>query len=328
MTSFGRGDGAGLAGEAVRSPTEERNPRTREIDTRASSAVVGEILAEDATVASAVAQQSSAIAELVDRGVSALSDGGRVIYVGAGTSGRLAVLDAAELLPTYRVGPEQVRAVIAGGQRAILEPVEGAEDDPEQGRGAVADVRASDLVIGLAASGRTPYVAGALESAAQAGAATGLIACNPHAPLAGRVDVAVLVDTGPEAITGSTRMKAGTAQKMVLNAFSTAVMVRLGKAYSNLMVDVMATNEKLRHRVLRMLAQASGREREECRQALHAAGAPRAALVSLLADAPAEAATQALASFPPDAAREGDPSGVRTAVTEARRLAAEYRARQ
>src|SRR5699024_8556984 len=175
-----------------------------------------------------------------------------------------------------------------------------------------------DLVVGLAASGRTPYVAGALEHAAAVGAGTGLIACNPHAPLAAGVDVPVLVDTGPEVITGSTRMKAGTAQKMVLNAFSTAVMVRLGKTYSNLMVDVMPTNEKLRGRVLRMLSQASGADLDRCRTVLQAAGTPRAALVCLLADVPPQVATAALSASPPDDQRETDPSGVRSAVEQLR----------
>ena len=316
MNTLDRGTAAGPA-EEIRSPTEERNPRTQDIDTHDSAGVVDQILAEDATVAAAVAEQRESIAALVDCAIAALSGTGRVLYVGAGTSGRLAVLDAAELLPTYRVDRDRVRAAIAGGQEAILKPVEGAEDDPEQGRDAVADATADDLVIGLAASGRTPYVAGALECAASVGAATALIACNPRAPLAAGVDVPVLVNTGPEAITGSTRMKAGTAQKMVLNAFSTAVMVRLGKTYSNLMVDVMATNDKLRARIVRMLVQASGRSQSECRQALQEAGTPRGALVSLLGEVPAEEAARILAAYPPDAARRADPSGVRSAVEKA-----------
>lgn len=308
------GPGAG----AIASPTEERNRSTRDIDTGTSADVVGLILAEDAGVAGAVAQQGAAIAALVDMAVAALSRGGTVTYVGAGTSGRLAVLDAAELLPTYRVGPDQVRAVIAGGQRAMLEPVEGAEDDPDEGSAAVGGVTSGDLVIGLAASGRTPYVAGALRRARAHGAGTGLIACNPRAPLAADADVSVLVDTGPEAITGSTRMKAGTAQKMVLNAFSTAVMVRLGKTYSNLMVDVMATNEKLRRRIVRMLAQASGRHEDDCREALRGAGTPRAALVALLGEVSPQRASEILRDFPPDPDRNGDPSGVRSAVERTR----------
>ena len=314
----GAAGGAPVAAVQVRSPTEERHPRSTEIDTLDAAGVVAAILAEDAGVAAAVAARAAAITELVERAVVALRDGGRVIYAGAGTSGRLAVLDAAELLPTYRVDQAQVRAHIAGGDRAMLYPVEGAEDDPEQARAVVADVTARDLVVGLAASGRTPYVAGALQHARSVGAGTGLISCNPHAPLADLADIAVLVDTGPEVVTGSTRMKAGTAQKMVLNTFSTAVMVRLGKTYSNLMIDVLPTNEKLRGRVLRMLAQASGADLDRCREVLEAADSPRVALVCLLAEASPQAAAQALAAHPPDDRRVGDPSGVRSAVEQLR----------
>ncbi|WP_147916400.1 N-acetylmuramic acid 6-phosphate etherase [Ruania zhangjianzhongii] len=314
----GAAEGKPVLAVQVRSPTEERNPRTTDIDTLDASGVVVAILTEDASVAAAVAARSAAITVLVERGVAALADGGRVVYVGAGTSGRLAVLDAAELLPTYQVSEDQVRAHIAGGAPAMLHPVEGAEDDPELGRVAVADVTARDLVLGLAASGRTPYVAGALRHARSVGASTGLVSCNPHAPLAELADVAVLVDTGPEVVTGSTRMKAGTAQKMVLNTFSTAVMVRLGKTYSNLMIDVLPTNEKLHGRVLRMLTQASGADLHRCQEALEASGSPRVALVSLLADVPPQAAAQVLAAHPPDDRRAGDPSGVRSAVEQLR----------
>lgn len=318
MDSGGATDDEPLPAVAVRSPTEERNPASTDIDTLDAAGVVHTILAIDADVAAAVAARSTEITALVEHGVGTMRAGGRVVYVGAGTSGRLAVLDAAELLPTYQVGEDRVQGHIAGGTRALLQPVEGAEDDPGLGRTAVADVTATDLVIGVAASGRTPYVAGALRHARSVGATTGLVSCNPHAPLAQLVDVAVLVDTGPEAVTGSTRMKAGTAQKMVLNTFSTAVMVRLGKVYSNLMVDVLPTNEKLRGRVLRMLAQASGAEMEHCQEVLHAAGAARPALVCLLADVPPETAHAALAAYPPDDRRDGDPSGVRSAVAMAR----------
>ena len=304
----------------MRSPTEERNPRSVDIDTLDTAGVVAAILTEDAGVAGAVAARSAEIAALAERGVAALREGGRVIYVGAGTSGRLAVLDAAELLPTYQVDEDQVRAHIAGGVRAMLHPVEGAEDDPEQGRAAVADLTERDLVIGLAASGRTPYVAGALQYARSVGAGTGLISCNPGAPLAELADVAVLVDTGPEVLTGRTRMKAGTAQKMVLNTFSTAVMVRLGKTYSNLMIDVLPTNEKLRGRVLRMLSQATGAQLHRCREVLEAAGSPRVALVSLLAGVSPAVAAEALATHPTDDRRDGDPSGVRSAVEQLRLL--------
>lgn len=306
--------GADSAAALVRSPTEDRDPRTTEIDTMAAGEVVATILAEDATVAAAVAAQAAPIAALVSRGVAALRRGGQIIYVGAGTSGRLAVLDAAELWPTYRVGPGQVRAHIAGGERAMLHPVEGAEDDHAQGAEVVAQVAQRDLVIGLAASGRTPYVAGALRQARSRGAATGLISCNPAAPLADLADIAVLVDSGPEVITGSTRMKAGTAQKMVLNAFSTAVMVRLGKTYSNLMIDVLPTNEKLRGRLLALLHQGSGADLDRCRDVLAEAGNPRTAMAALLADVPVPVAAQALQRYPADDQRTGDPSGVRSAV--------------
>lgn len=314
----GAAGGEPVVAVQVRSPTEERNPHSTEIDTLDAAGVVAAILVEDAGVAAAVAARAAAITELVERAVDALRDGGRVIYVGAGTSGRLAVLDAAELLPTYRVDEDQVRTHIAGGARAMLHPVEGAEDDLEQGRAVVADVTARDLVVGLAASGRTPYVAGALQHARSVGAGTGLISCNPHAPLVALADIAVLVDTGPEVVTGSTRMKAGTAQKMVLNTFSTAVMVRMGKTYSNLMVDVLPTNEKLRGRVLRMLAQATGADLDRCQEALEAAGSPRMALVCLLAEVSPQVAAQALAAHPPDDRRVGDPSGVRSAVEQLR----------
>lgn len=309
----------------VRSPTEDAHPGSSDIDTLSAGDVVATILADDAAVAAAVAARAAEITTLVQRGVQALAGGGRILYVGAGTSGRLAVLDAAELLPTYGVGPDQVRGHIAGGERAMLHPVEGVEDDLAGGKAAVADATAADLVIGVAASGRTPYVAGALAHARTVGAGTALVSCNPKAPLAELADVPVLVDTGPEVITGSTRMKAGTAQKMVLNTFSTAVMVRLGKVYSNLMIDVLPTNEKLRGRVLRMLSQASGADLDRCRTVLEAAGTPRSALVCLLADVPPEAAAAALAAYPPDHQRQTDPSGVRSAVAQLRAERAQQR---
>ncbi|WP_159622199.1 N-acetylmuramic acid 6-phosphate etherase [Ruania rhizosphaerae] len=300
----------------VQSATEDRNPRTTEIDTLTSGDLVRLITAEDAAVVPAVAAVGTQIATLVDLAVDALGSGGRIVYVGAGTSGRLGVLDAVELLPTYRVGSDQVEAFLAGGSEAMTAPVEGAEDDPAAGAAAVAEVGPGDLVVGLAASGRTPYVGGALEQARSRGAATGLIACNPRATLASSADVAVLVDTGPEVVTGSTRMKAGTAQKLVLNTFSTATMVRLGKTYSNLMIDVLPTNEKLHARIVRMLAQATGRPADQCRMALTEAGDVRTALVCLLASVDALAARAALAQHPPDPARAGDPAGIRTAVAE------------
>ncbi|WP_420110832.1 N-acetylmuramic acid 6-phosphate etherase [Pseudactinotalea sp.] len=314
-------DGGGPAWQslvALRAPTEERNPRTTELDTLDSAGLVGAVLAEDATVAGSVAAQADSLARLVDLGVAALGAGGRVHYVGAGTSGRLGALDAAELLPTYGIGPEGFVAHLAGGPPAMLRAVEGAEDDAEAGASAVAGIGEHDLVIGVAASGRTPYVGGAIAAARGAGAATGLISTNPHATLAPEVDVAVLIDSGPEAVTGSTRMKAGTATKMAINAFSTAVMVRVGKTYGNLMIDVAPTNDKLRARCVRMLMQGTGATAEDASAALAEAGDVRTALVMLGADVGVQAARDALAANPPDPTRPGDPGGVRSAIAEAR----------
>lgn len=305
---------------ALQAPTEERNPRTTDLDTLDSAGLIGAVLAEDATVAAAVAAQSNALARLVDAGVAALAAGGLVHYVGAGTSGRLGALDAAELLPTYGVGSDApgFRAHLAGGEGAMLRAVEGAEDDADAGADDVAGVGPHDLVIGIAASGRTPYVGGALSAARAAGAATALVATNPHATLAAQVDVAVLIDSGPEVVTGSTRMKAGTATKLALNAFSTAVMVRLGKTYGNLMVDVAPTNDKLRARCVRMLVQATGAAETDAAAALADAGDVRVALVALAAGVSTGTARDALAAVPPDPARIGDPGGIRGAIERAR----------
>lgn len=299
----------------LRSPTEERNPRTLDIDQLGSLAVVRRIGAEDRAVMDAVDAVAERVAALVDVAVRVLAGGGRVHYVGSGTSGRLGVLDAVELLPTYDVGEESFVAHLAGGQGAMMRAVEGAEDDADAGHALVQAMTAGDLVVGLTASGRTPFVGGALAGARALGAATALVSTNPTAPLAGGVDIAVLLDTGPEVVTGSTRMKAATAQKIVLNTFSTAVMVRMGKTYSNLMTEVRATNKKLRARTVRMLVQASGLTPERCEEALvDAGGHVRTALVALLAGVDAAAATDAARRFPPDPARIDDPAGVRSAV--------------
>jgi N-acetylmuramic acid 6-phosphate etherase len=303
----------------LRSPTEDRNPRTTGLDQLPAAELVALVLAEDRTVLDAVAAAATPLAELVDRGVAAIAAGARVQYVGSGTSGRLGVLDAVELLPTYDVGEEAFRAHLAGGAGAMMLAVEGAEDDPDAGRALAAQFGPGDLVVGLTASGRTPFVAGALAAARELGAVTALVSTNPAASLAGAVDVAVLVDTGPEVVTGSTRMKAATAQKMVLNTFSTAVMVRLGKTYSNLMIEVRPTNQKLRARTVRMLVQATGQEPDACAQVLEQAGGEvRVALVALLAGCEVPAAADAVAEFPPDPARADDPAGVRSAVAALR----------
>lgn len=299
----------------LRSPTEERNPRTAAIDQLPARELVELVMAEDRAVLDAVAAVAGPVAELVEQAVAALAEGGRVHYVGSGTSGRLGVLDAVELLPTYDVGEEAFRAHLAGGEGAMMLAVEGAEDDVDAGRALGSQFTGQDLVVGLTASGRTPFVAGALEAARDLGAATALLSTNPGAPLAAHVDVAVLVDTGPEVVTGSTRMKAATAQKLVLNTFSTAVMVRLGKTFSNLMIEVRPTNLKLRARTVRMLVQATGREPGRCAEVLEEAGGRvRVALVALLAGTDVAAAADAVAGFPPDPARADDPAGVRSAV--------------
>lgn len=280
----------------VDSPTEECNPRTAELDRLDSLGVLRLINAEDRTVADAVAACLPELAEVVDRAVVALAAGGTIHYFGAGTPGRLAVLDAAELRPTFALESGRVVAHIAGGDEALTYPVEGAEDDRDQGRADAADVRAGDVVIGVTASGRTPYVHGALVAAGEAGATAVLLSANPAAPAADAADVHLAVVTGPEALTGSTRMKAGTAQKLVLNAFSTAVMVRLGKTHGNLMVDVRATNAKLQGRTLTILMQATGADEATARSRLEAADADlKTALVTLLADVDPPAARAALA---------------------------------
>ncbi|WP_433086107.1 N-acetylmuramic acid 6-phosphate etherase [Dactylosporangium sp. CA-052675] len=277
------------------SPTEERNPHTVYIDQLPTLDMLRLINAEDAKVAPAVSAVLPDVAEAVELAVTALRTGGRMHYFGAGTSGRMAVLDAAELHPTFGVGYERVVAHIAGGLPALHTAAEGVEDDAELGAAAAAELVAGDLAVGATASGATPYVGGALRAARAAGAGTVLISANPNAPLAELADVVIAVDTGPEAITGSTRMKAGTAQKLVLNALSTAVMVRLGRTYSNLMTDMVASNHKLRGRQVRMLAQATGLPAEACTAALaEAGGESKVALVALLAQTPAANARRAL----------------------------------
>ena len=279
----------------VLAPTEERNPRTVDIDLRSTIDVLRMINDEDAQVAGAVRAVLPALAEAVDLAVVSMRAGGRVHYFGAGTSGRIAVLDAAELIPTYAIAPDLVVAHHAGGVAALAQPSEGIEDDAALGAADAAPLHAGDVAVGLTASGRTPYVTGALRAARDRDARTVLISANPHAELGAEVDVHVGVDTGPEAIAGSTRMKAGTAQKLLLNAFSTALMVRVERTYSNLMVAVAATNDKLRGRVVRILVEATGLDPQVCADALERAdGDARVALVALLADVPVTEAGDAL----------------------------------
>lgn len=232
--------------------TEGRNPRTEAIDTLPTDEMVRLINDEDARVAAAVRVEAGAIAAAIDATVERLRLGGRLIYVGAGTSGRLGVLDASECPPTFNTPPGLVVGLIAGGDHALRHAVENAEDRPERGAADLEeiDVSAADAVVGVAASGRTPYVLGAVAHARAVGALTIGLACTGDSELSRLVDLMIAPIVGPEVITGSTRLKAGTAQKLVLNTLSTAVMVRLGKTFGNLMVDLHATNSKLRRRAV------------------------------------------------------------------------------
>jgi len=278
-------------------PTEERHPGTTSIDTHTSLDILRALNAEDATVAGAVSEVLPELAHLVDLAVESLRAGGTVHYFGAGTSGRLAVLDAAELRPTFNAPAGLVVAHHAGGPEALLQAVENVEDDADLGRSEADDLRPGDVAIGLTASGRTPFVAGALARARELGAVTALVTANPNAEIAVLADILLAVRTGPEALTGSTRLKAGTAQKLVLNSFSTAVMIRLGRTWSNFMVDVVATNAKLRGRVLRILREATGADADRAREALDAAdGELKPALLSLLAGVEAGTARDAIAA--------------------------------
>jgi N-acetylmuramic acid 6-phosphate etherase len=256
------------------SATEQRNPRTRGLDTKSTLEILRAIHREDAMVARAVGQAIPAIVRAVDAIAQALQNGGRLFYVGAGTSGRLAALDAAEIPPTFGTPARMVQAVIAGGRRALTHAVEGAEDNRAQGARDLAARRLSrnDVVVGITASGSTPYVLGALEFARRRGAVTVGVAANPRTPITSLAVISIVAETGPEAITGSTRMKAGTAQKMVLNMLSTAAMVRLGRVYDNWMIGVALTNRKLQARGLRILAEASGATVAEATRALRQSG--------------------------------------------------------
>jgi len=235
--------------------TETPNPNTTHIDSLSTQEMIATINHEDAKVAVAVQQVVPQIAQAVDTVADAIRNGGRLIYVGAGTSGRLGILDAVECVPTFSTPPHLVQGLIAGGEKALVTAVEGAEDYPEHGERDLKDLdlTANDVVCGIAASGRTPYVIGALEYATSIEAKTIAIACNVPSAILEIADIAIGVEVGPEVITGSTRMKSGTAQKMVLNMLSTGTMIKLGKVYGNLMVDVKVTNQKLAERARRLV---------------------------------------------------------------------------
>jgi N-acetylmuramic acid 6-phosphate etherase len=253
--------------------SQDRLDASLDIDRRPTPEVVRIIQEQDALVAPAVAAAAERIAQAIDQIVERMAHGGRLFYAGAGTSGRIAILDASELPPTYGVDPSSVRVLMAGGERAFLHAVEGAEDDEEAAIEAVNDnVKAEDAVVGIAASGTTPFTVAAIRRANMLGALTVGVTSVPNSPLAREADVSVVVETGPEVIMGSSRMKSGTAQKLVLNTISTGVMIRLGRVYSNLMTDMPATNEKLRNRAVRMVELAAGVARPAAVQAMRDAG--------------------------------------------------------
>jgi N-acetylmuramic acid 6-phosphate etherase len=255
-------------------PTEQRNPATTDIDRLSTLEMVRLLNAQDATVAAAVERALPEVAASVDVIVDRIRGGGRLIYIGAGTSGRLGVLDASECPPTYNTPPELVVGLIAGGDHALRHPVENVEDRPEEGAAALReiDLTGRDVVVGIAASGRTPFVIGALRYAREIGAATISLSNVDDAAISHEADIAIAAVTGPEPVTGSTRMKAGTAQKLVLNMLTTATMIRLGKTYGNLMVDVQPSNSKLRDRAVRIVAEATGLGREAAAAQLARAG--------------------------------------------------------
>ena len=239
--------------------TEQRNPNSMHVDSLSALEIVQLMNQEDKQVPLAIEKCLPQIAQAVECIVAAFQQGGRLVYIGAGTSGRLGVLDASECPPTFGVSPEMVKGIIAGGERALRHPIEGAEDSKEQ---AVIDLQtiqfsSKDVLVGIAASGRTPYVIGALEYAKSLGSATVSIASNPNSAMANIVDIAIDTVVGPEVLTGSSRLKSGTAQKLVLNMLTTASMILMGKCYQNLMVDVQASNEKLKARAIRIVMQAT-----------------------------------------------------------------------
>jgi N-acetylmuramic acid 6-phosphate etherase len=258
--------------DIFRAMSQDRLDASLDIDLRPAIEIVRIIQEQDALVAGAVAAQAERIAHAIDQVADRLSHGGRLFYAGAGTSGRIAMLDASELPPTYGVPPDLVRVLMAGGERAYFSAVEGAEDDEDAAIEAVnREVRADDAIVGIAASGTTPYTVAAVRRANMLGALTVGVTNVAASPLARHVDIPIVVESGPEVIMGSTRMKSGTAQKLVLNQLSTGVMIRLGRVYSNLMIDMPATNEKLRHRAVRMVELAAGVPRPMAVQAIREA---------------------------------------------------------
>ena len=264
----------GLMSELDRLVSEGRNPRTMDIDLLPTIDVLRKINDEDEAVPAAVEKVVPEIAAAVDRIVLAFQNGARLIYMGAGTSGRLGVLDASECPPTFGVPEGMVVGLIAGGPDALVRSTEGAEDDPKMGAKALLEIglTSDDVVVGIAVSGRTPYVIGGLSYAKQVGAATVALSCNPASTIAGIADIAISPVVGPEVLTGSTRLKSGTAQKLVLNMLTTASMIRIGKSYQNLMVDLNPSNKKLVARATRIVMQTTGCAAQQAKQALAQTG--------------------------------------------------------
>ncbi len=260
--------------EFARLATEQRNPRTLDLDRLPIRGILERISAEDRTVSDAVAREIPHIERAVELVVEAFRAGGRLIYVGAGTSGRLGVLDASECPPTFGSDPDLVQGVMAGGLGALVRAVEGAEDRRDEGEKAMVEraVSARDMVIGLAASRRTPFVVAALARARALGARTGYVTCTPRSEFTLDVDVAICLEVGPEVLMGSTRMKAGTSQKLVLNMITTAAFVRMGKVYENMMVDLLANSQKLVERSRRTVMTVTGVDYATAASAIEAAG--------------------------------------------------------
>ena len=278
--------------------TEQRNPHSEDFDTASIVDILRIINAEDQTVATAVAKEIPYIGRAVQLVVQGLHDGGRLIYVGAGTSGRLGILDASECPPTFGTPPEMIQGIIAGGPAAVFRSQEGAEDVPEHGAEALRAIQVAppDVVCGIAASRRTPFVVGAVAHARQIGCRTLFVTCNPREHFTLKVDVAICVVVGPEVIMGSTRMKSGTAQKLVLNMLTTATMVRMVKVYKNMMVDLQMSAEKLIERSKRTVMMVTGLDYDAATVALRAAGGHvKTALVMVLGGLPAEEARRRLA---------------------------------
>jgi N-acetylmuramic acid 6-phosphate etherase len=279
--------------------TEQRLPASKNLDRMTAAEIVRLMNREDRKVARVVGRELPAIARAVDAIVAAIRGGGRLFYVGAGSSGRMAVLDAAECPPTFGIPAKTMRAFIAGGRRAVTGAVEGAEDSVANGERDLrrANLTKKDVVVGIAASGTTPYVLGAMKYARKRGALTVAVTSNRRMAATRLARIAIATEVGPEVLTGSTRLKAGTSQKMVLNMLSTAVMVRLGHAYENLMIDALLTNEKLHHRAVRILTEASGKSVSAAEHALRAAGHNmRVALVMLKLGMDAKEARKRLAA--------------------------------